>query len=158
MPITDRKVDAIIAERVFGWQRLAHDGLAATVLVAPAFIRIHPIPNRQQAALQHWTFGLIDATTAYLATNNPELRLPYYSTSLGDAWLVVEALTVYPSTTGRAFDLIRDWPITGAPQRYHARFGSLGPYSEAGTAPLAICIAALGPDHWAVIDNSKQPK
>lgn len=62
--------------------------------------------------------------------------IPHYSTSIEDAWKVVENLTQEP---GRYCDLSNSWD--GRAATWIARFNGFS--ATADTAPLAISLAAL---------------
>lgn len=112
-PVAGRKLDALIAERVMGWDR---DG-----------DRLWPPDTRRSK----WKYGI---------------SVPPYSTSIADAWPVVEKLKERHSV-----ELIGGPNDEGGCEHWSCTIKSYGYRSfqdqkwrgEADTAPLAICIAAL---------------
>lgn len=79
-------------------------------------------------------------------------RIPSYSTSISDAWLVVEKMTER-AFTGFAITVSRSehfvgatavfMPVTRAGSETELRYGEQPVQARADTAPLAICKAAL---------------
>jgi hypothetical protein len=114
-----RALDARIAEVVMGWKD----------------VKIQPIAN---AYGQHVIDDYLGRAT--IATLQPTL-VPRYSTMLQDAWQVVERLR-----HESAFVAVISGKGPAGPQPWVCKINREGGFLEdkADTAPLAICLAALG--------------
>ena len=110
-----RELDALIAEKVMGWEY--HDWRTSTAFEKTKYCVICGCTKRLHAHVEIDDFC------------GTEEKPPHYSTQIADAWLVVEKLelTVGPEYTG-------GW-YAGIPWKTSA--------GKAPTAPLAICLAAL---------------
>jgi hypothetical protein len=119
--LSDRELDALIAEKV----------MALTV------VRVPFVPSRVQISDE--TVVLMDDARKEFYTAYPRAicggRLPRYSTSIADAWQVVEKMWT------------ECWRLhlQGYPSSWTASFDDLGETHTAEhlTAPRAICLAAL---------------
>lgn len=116
-----RELDALIAEKVMGWKYRGYGNGGG-----------------------EWTFN--GQKMAFGGLNGGSL--PHYSTNIADAWMVVEKMGRW-----HGFDFMIVMP--DPEQTFHLRTYEAGWYeatndgperrvvSDADTAPLAICLAAL---------------
>lgn len=110
-----RELDAVIAEKVMG-------------------MALDDIFEHEEMGDE---LGWVPISTVPLET------VPHYSTSIADAWLVVEKLK---DTCGFSLDYVR-----GRDKPGRCWFGRA--FGQGETAPLAICIAAM--DALKVVANEK---
>lgn len=131
-----RELDALIAEKVMGWQRYGAMRYGKPIVVMVA----------KHSDCWNYTRSQADAASgSWEPTNDPVTeRLTPFSTDIAAAWQVVEKfrgdkrLLFELRTAGRV------GPMVDELTTYAARFIFLErDFSEAETAPLAICRAAL---------------
>lgn len=131
-----RELDALVAEKVMGWRWHRHGevrgGWVHYASLLPPESTDHRVP--------------VTSDDALLAKHERDTGLcPHYSTSIADAWLVVEKMgqTEMPGHVGPTMlHMLR----ACAGGQWEAQFCSDFGYSQttrAGSAPLAICRAAL---------------
>lgn len=115
-----RGLDALVAEKVMGFSwRAFPNGRALKPSHSPApiadkFVQLHP---------HEWGLAAV----------------PYYSTNIADAWLIVEKVDNRNAVAKEMGVLTLS--LTRYDNSYTARFFNSGATAE--TAPLAICLAAL---------------
>lgn len=118
-----RELDALVAEHVMGWKRVDvpkdYDGQNAGVTLLPATPSSIGWDPKGAYALWHFC--------------------PYYSTDIAAAWLVVEKLV----NEGKVFIVKGDGLRTGDYPLKWTVLCDNQPRTDANTAPLAICLAAL---------------
>ena len=102
-----RDLDAEIAEKVMGW----------------TFVTF---PDGACPEIKHWH-----------AADGAHVSLRPFSTSIADAWQVVEKMN---DERAWSFEMER---VGGEDQETGVRFGGNSGFVYAQTAPLAICLAAL---------------
>lgn len=111
------ELDALVAEKVMGWQwQQWAPNPEQPHLAPPGYGRPHP---------DHW----------WLGRSIFEL-VPHYSTDIADAWLIVEHLhgrVVIDHWSGNQYKVMIYIPSSGSPSVE----------ASADTAPLALCLAAL---------------
>jgi hypothetical protein len=120
-----QELDKLIAEKVMGWT----DIIKSDVVHGKFTYRgKHPDPTHR----------------GYL-TSDQRTEIPEYSTKFSDAWEVVERLKINSKFT-----------LTFGVGMYEKWYVAMGEKSlaYAGTAPHAICLAALN----TLINNSNSPK
>lgn len=140
-----RELDALVAERVMGWEWLerrmdVHDPSTARKALFPPsdseWIRIN-YNERDWSAASSATPRFHDWDEAALRSKGgaAELCLPYYSSDIAAAWQVVEKMA-------EKGDLIFLQTHRGDDEQYAATF--VEPFTAyAPTVPLAVCRAAL---------------
>lgn len=110
----DRNLDALVAERIMGWQWF--EDRKGFRLLLPS--------------------GEPDGRF-YTVQQGPHQFVPCYSADITEAWEVVER---FPC----AFGIGRAWKLTGEPAGWSVWIGvGMGVSARADTVPLAICRAAL---------------
>lgn len=122
-----RELDAEVAIKVMGWRRVHWREWMR--LKDPAYETTAP-----DSLLSWWvdTHNELQGNAEDLSSEE-EAAPPWSpSTDIAAAWQVVEHF--------RAEDMSLE--VIASPDEYRARVG-LGPWSDAGTAPLAICLATL---------------
>ncbi len=121
--MTDRELDAMIAEKVMGavWQNITPKGRKKVL----AFPKDRPMASTDGAEI------------IYYGMNGS--NLPHYSTSIAAAWEVVEKM--------RALDFVVFEMSVDGTDDWHARFGKTWPPIEdegfSKKPAEAICLAAL---------------
>ena len=117
-----RELDALIAEKVMGWEY--HDWKTSTAFEYTKYCFICGRTKRLHAPVE------IDD---FCGTNEAP---PHYSTQIADAWLVLESLD--------------EWELKRTKYEKGKYLCKIAPYvgatwylEVADTAPLAICLAAL---------------
>jgi hypothetical protein len=118
-----RELDAIIAEKVMGGKHVKE---------SVPYTMIDPYTSEEMELFDHrdyWEFPQPDWKG---------LPLPRFSTSIADAWLVVEKLV----GRGRVFIVKGDGLRTGNNPKWTVLCDGVERV-DADTAPLAICLAAL---------------
>lgn len=124
-----RELDALVAERVMGWERrneswYDEEGVEKTRFVSPE--------DDLTGEVLEDVIGGWGSECSY-----DELEyVPYYSTDIAAAWLVWEAVSNAKWSLHRRDD-------GGYEVMEHIRWEDFYSYAEAPTAPLAICLAAL---------------
>ena len=114
-----REMDALIAEKVMGWDTVHF------VKFADGTIPFGASPDMQKEA----------DDGGFICSTNKEV--PEFSTDIAAAWLVVEKMGLFGGT---GCSLVG--PLPG--QKWHIHFGKISSDSVIGdTAPHAICLAAL---------------
>lgn len=123
--MTDRQLDAEIAEKVFG-------------LTDVEFVKSGHRSRQKDGS----TFGMfVHDTLVHMGDSGQEV-VPNYSTDIKCAWDVAEKL----NAIGYEFEFESD--VTGMRKEHSARFYNSGlrhetEWSDSHTAPRAICLAAL---------------
>lgn len=146
-----RALDLVIAERVMGWHWLTGQHWDVTR------------PEGEQRWLLPPDMGINDVGGGewnYYVDSAPEpdgrftlYDVPRYSTNMGAAWEVVEAILDldgkfgdYKMTFGMEFSQIVDWVVEFVPGRNHRlarEYGDSALRTSGMTAPHAVCLAAL---------------
>jgi hypothetical protein len=117
--VSDRELDALVAEKVMGWRWLKDDERPGR------WLQYGTSPGRSPATgSEQVVWGMMN-------------RLPLYSTSIADAWQVVEKMRAM----GKEAELF--WTDQGC-EVFFARESSIHEgYGFTTTMPRAICRAAL---------------
>jgi len=142
-----RELDALVAERIFGWRWMAYPAPNNPTETWLTAIFPPPAPDRIVVANRYdriWRPSSRDAprfvewdTCPWWEDGEIQRGVPHYSTDIAAAWLVVEKMD---------FDeraLVRD---SSAGLWYVQRWSHKGRFmweAEGVTAPHAICLAAL---------------
>lgn len=125
--LDDRKLDEIIAEKVFEWRWVQTSG---NNKMRPFFLQ-----------KSEWSVYLPHAQKAVKSEYDIPERVPHYSTSIADAWAVLEAMRErgYIPTVNYHVDDSR-WHCS---LRFEPKLLAADYFHGYGTAPQAICEAAL---------------
>lgn len=129
--MNDRELDALVAEKVMGWEWVKDNPARG-----PSHYREQRFIERAGFAESHPSFIVPAIGSEPVASWNEP---PHYSTKIEGAWMVVEKLS-----GGRS----ENFSIHRTGDRWSARFRDIESpdkpdFSEADTAPKAICLAAL---------------
>jgi hypothetical protein len=127
----NRKLDVMIAEAL-GWKRVCLSQKDTYWWCRPQSLSM----ITQTFSLKKTKGGKGDPDCRWLTTKDWALKVPNYSSNITSAWLVVEAMTAL----GHPLDIIEDLTTSDINPVWGASFGK---YSNAKTAPAAICLAAL---------------
>lgn len=122
-----RELDALIAEKIIGWKWINHPGFDEPFMFSPEQVKGF-IPE------------FVAAHTVENCDRNAPDRLPHYSTSIADAWLVVEKLRERESIARSNGASDQAWVsfVWNLPMSRHGIH-----YMLFSLTPLAICLAAL---------------
>lgn len=123
------ELDQLVAERVMGWKR--HVWAERAVLVNTVYCTECGATENKGAEKR-----------ASMFCHHPDSDIPNYSVDIVAAWVVVEEL----NSCGHPISIRLDWHGKIVSGDGYARIyldNLSGEYTQGGTAPLAICRAAL---------------
>lgn len=139
--VAGRELDALVAEKVMGWERVLDGEETARV-----FGQIAKVEGGVRGVALRVPKELLDGQTNPIVwidsrneTGTARKVLPHYSTDIAAAWLVWDRITEkdYDLALQRDWNLPREWVVTKSDSDCRAIF------AYGSTAPLAICRAAL---------------
>lgn len=122
-----RELDKVIGERVMGWKWLNAPAVGEPFMLSPEQI-------------SRYTPEFVEQNTVKDCDLDAPSRLPHYSTSIADAWLVVEKLRERESIARSNGASDQAWVsfVWNLPMSRHGIH-----YMLFSLTPLAICLAAL---------------
>ena len=133
--MTNREIDALIAEKVMGWVKKT---ITLAVKNKEGYVQ-----SWEETCLVNPKFPDVDLLhrLEFSEDQSDKQKMPYYSTSISDAWEVVEKMKRhFPSIVYNSSDSNSSmWNISF----WKDEFGGESWDAIAETAPRAICLAAL---------------
>lgn len=141
----DRQIDALVAEKLMGfeWRTLT----AAWTNWEPVRFMVPPVPPGEEGLSEEWDkrHPLWDGTSPVTIAADWDRDLPHYSTSIADAFQVVQAIEKrgFWMELKSPFDSDSPW-FAGFTPHSTTGWNGLADFVGSGNNPAhAICVAAL---------------